>query len=868
LRFVMLFSLAAISIARAAACSDFNILANGKSINALPGNSVVNDSIMIGEDLEYTVSPIGDVILWTRLGVTLTAVPAYSPPITIAATGNVAQNMVINVKNCGVEKTINLKLLVRPYTVTFDPTGGEPTPQQQKVNPGNYATKPTTDPTKTGYTFYRWEMPVGTAYSFSTPVTDSITLKAAWTPKDYKISFDTQGGPSIPTKIDVTYSKRVGPLPTPANRTGYEFSGWYSAASGGTKYTEETIYQTADNITLYARWTAKKYKLIFSVNSSDGRVSPADKQVTYDAPVGTLPTPTRAAFEFKGWYLTQACDGAEYKTTTIYQTDGETIIYAKWEFIKGTRPKIEMLNYSIPTGLVYKGAQITSLPTASQKLETYGRFGAITILYNGEATPPKNAGVYAISAYIAQDPSEDYDTATVSLGSMTIARAAATSSIISVTAKNKEYDAKTTAEIEDVNFNISPLYPGDIPSTSDYSVIANFATPNVGTGIAVSGTISWRANGPLSKNYSITPSPLTFTTTANITQATATLEIIDSLFAKEPPFYKYTEPVPPAAIKVSKSSFIPDGAITFKYKRDGESDDAYTELPPNRVGWWYIKATLPETPNYTSAWDLKYFRVIRGNEKPVKDSIAFLSSSSSNSSFTRDSVLSNDPSRAYYVANECEIKNTTIRITIIGEPDIVLKLKYDSPHPNESVAGQYYDIPFEFDKPGLYPLIYTLRSTDPDQIYLYEEEDTLLIETPIPFDGKIVKQKWNNTMFINNNPKSNGEDGGYEFTDFKWFKNDTLVSDLQFYSAGPKSTDTLKTSDIYKVTMHTKDGARISTCKGNPKTIPLAATEKPAVTKQVLGINGKKAKPEQKVYDIYGAQRKDTPAGVYIIEDK
>jgi len=867
LRFIVLFSFAALSIARAAACSDFQILANGKTINAPSGNSSVNYSIMIGENLEFTVSPVGNPS-WIRLGIPLTEVPSYSPPISLTATGNKAQTMVIIVKNCGVEKTINLDLQVRPYTVTFDPNGGSPTPTPQKIMPGNYATEPTA-PTKAGYSLNRWETSAGTPYSFpTTPVMDSITLKATWTPRDYTITFDAQGGVVGTTSKSVTYDATVGILPIPA-KTGYEFSGWYSAASGGTQYTETTVYKIPNNATFFARWTPKQYTLIFYINSSDENVNPPDKSVKYGEPVGTLPKPTKPAHEFKGWFSAPS-GGVEYTAATIYQTDGSTTLYAKWEFIKHTKPKVEMLTFTIPGGLVYDGAPITSLPTARQKTGTYGTLGAITILYDGKSTPPKDAGVYAISAFIDKDVSEDYDSATVLLGSMTIARVSATLSILSATVNSKPYDAKTTAEIVgDVIFRISPLYGSDKYSSSDYSVSADFISPNVGTGIPVKIKISWLPNGPLSKNYDIKSPPLDYATTADITRATGELRIIDSLFDYEPPLYEYTEAGNYPSPKVKKSDFIPDTVkITFEYKRLTQSDAFYSVLPPNGWGDWVIRATLPPTTNYTGAVDEKGFRVIRCDPtkcdaKPVRHKIEF--PKDMEDYFIKDSAFS-DKSRAYYVADSCEIKSTTITITII-EPGIVLKLEDDSqrksPLPDNN-GFDYYEIPFNFDKlPGLYTLIYTLRSTD--NIYVYEEIDTLQIETPIPFDKKIAQTKWNNIIFINNNDSTNG---GYKFIDFKWFKNDSAVSNLQFYSAGPKSKDILNPSDIYKATMHTKDGIRISTCKGSPeiKTPPPAG--KPVVAKQMLGINGKTAKPEQKVYDIYGVQRKDTPAGVYIVKDK
>jgi len=870
LRFVALFFFAAFSIAKAATCSDFQIFANGQSINAPPGNSNINYHIMIGEDLVFSVPTPSDTIIWTIKSQWVNGIicdnQSCTPPISLEVTGNTVDPMELKVKTCGVEKTINIMLKVRPYIITYNSDGGTSVPPDS-VEPGKSATRPA-DPLKTGYSLSDWKKSDGTVYTFSVPVTEDITLKATWVPKTYTLTFDPNGGNVSPTTQSVTYDAPIGTLPTPT-KDGYDFSGWYSAS--GVEYKPTTLYKIDGPTTLSAKWTPKKYEITFDVNSVEGIVNPASIRVTYKEPVGALPTPTRVAHEFKGWFSDPA-NGVEYKATTIYDSLGPIILYARWEFIKGTRPTIALLDFTIPSGLVYNGAEIAPL-IASQKVGTYGKLGDITILYDGKDTPlPKDAGTYAIYAFIAKDISEDYDTATVLLGSLTINKAPATATITSVVAKSKVYDADTLAEIDDIKFDVSPRY-GDEVSPGDYSVSAWFDSPNVGLH-DVKGNISWLPDGPLSKNYIISPSPLNFPANikASITQATGELRIIDSLFDKnsplDPPFYEYTEAgnyakrVPPH--EVYRSPFISDTVeILFEYKKDTDPDAAYSILPPNSRGLWNIRATLAPTANYTGAMDWKIFKVIRGSAYPVIPTIEF-----SEDYFAKDSVLS-DTLRKYYVADSCEIENTTIKITIDkGEPDIVLKLRgNNSPHrQGDENLGYYYEIPFSFSsKPRkLDTLFYTLTDTISD-IYTYKQYDTLLIETPIVFDS-IAKQKWNNVLFINNNPKNNG---GYEFKDFKWFKNDKAVDSLQFYSAGPRSTDVLKASDVYKVTMHTKDGSRISTCKGSPKIIILPVTaETPAVTKQVLGINGKTAKPEQKVYDIYGVRRKETPAGVYIIKDK
>ena len=271
---------------------------------------------------------------------------------------------------------------------------------------------------------------------------------------------------------------------------------------------------------------------------------------------------------------------------------------------------------------------------------------------------------------------------------------------------------------------------------------------------------------------------------------------------------------------------------------------------PDRVGNWRVRATLLETDNYTGAADSLILLVERDNMTGITFKV---------SGFKPDTALSKK-TKKYFVAgtNLCNIDSTIIQITVF-EPEMVLSLG-DIPQRGEPGDGfLHYEIPIKFGKPGLDTLIYTLLSKNES----YRENDTILIETPIPFES-IIGQKWKNVLFINNNPQTNG---GYEFESYKWFRNERSVNGTQFYSAGPSSADTLNPKDIYKVTMLTTDGMRISTCEGSPKIKTPASPVKPAFTKQVLGINGKTAKTGSKVYNLKGSKTQDTPAGVYIIEE-
>ena len=82
-----------------------------------------------------------------------------------------------------------------------------------------------------------------------------------------KIELNAVGGDCSISEISVNDSLPIGALPIPT-RNGYNFDGWYTAASGGTKVTEETIFSA--NTTLYAHWSAcdHNYTVIESVDSS------------------------------------------------------------------------------------------------------------------------------------------------------------------------------------------------------------------------------------------------------------------------------------------------------------------------------------------------------------------------------------------------------------------------------------------------------------------------------------------------------------------------------------------------------------------------------------------------------------------------
>ena len=229
------------------------------------------------------------------------------------------------------------------YHVVYHANGGSGTMSDTVVGWGDSLTISACTYTKTGYKFSHWAelYPDGTyknngwtgwsgtwqyangQYSISDY---KLNLYAIWTPNQYTVTFNPNGGSVSPTTKTVTYDSTYGSLPTPT-RTGYNFAGWWTAARGGTQITSSTKVTTASNHSIYAHWTPNQYTVTFNPNG--GTVSPTTKTVTYDSTYGTLPTPTRTGYTFVGWW-TATSNGTQITSSTKVAITAAQTLYAHW----------------------------------------------------------------------------------------------------------------------------------------------------------------------------------------------------------------------------------------------------------------------------------------------------------------------------------------------------------------------------------------------------------------------------------------------------------------------------------------------------------------------------------------------------------
>lgn len=161
------------------------------------------------------------------------------------------------------------------------------------------------------------------------PPNDNVTLYAHWEMVTYTLNFNANGGSVNISSKPAIYGEAYGDLPTPS-RSGYNFSGWYTASSGGSLVVSTDIYNLSSDSTIYARWTAATYTLTFDPNG--GTVDQTTKSVTYASPYGTLLAPpdvSRTGYSFNGWF-TATSGGTQVLATDAYNIAGSSTIFAQW----------------------------------------------------------------------------------------------------------------------------------------------------------------------------------------------------------------------------------------------------------------------------------------------------------------------------------------------------------------------------------------------------------------------------------------------------------------------------------------------------------------------------------------------------------
>jgi hypothetical protein len=189
--------------------------------------------------------------------------------------------------------------------------------------------------------------------------------KANTTATGYTVTFNGNGGTAGSTSISAT------------NTISHTHSSWNTAAAGnGTSYSLGGTYSANANATLYA---------IYTQSTSRGSI--------------TLPSASRANYNFLGWSTSSTATTASYAAGASYTPSSSHTLYAVWQ-----RQTVSVTyetdggSLSNPTRTVNKGSNIT-LPTATECVKNGGTLlGWTTNVYG--TTPDYDPGA---TYYITTD---------------------------------------------------------------------------------------------------------------------------------------------------------------------------------------------------------------------------------------------------------------------------------------------------------------------------------------------------------------------------------------------------------------------------------------------------------------------------------
>ena len=265
------------------------------------------------------------------------------------------------------------------YTVSYNANGGSGAPSNQTKTYGTALTLSSTKPSRTGYSFSGWNTKAdgsGTAYAAGASYTANaaVTLYAQWTPLNYTLKIDANGGYRVSDNstavISVTKASGSTEHISERKRTGYTLTGYVitntSSGSttdiGGATLTFDSSTKTAEfkqgsvAVTLTAQWKINTYTVTF--NGNGGTSSEASKTANYNTTISTLPTATKKNYKFIEWNT--AADGTGTAFTNSTKVTGNITVYAIYElaancFVKHNGTYVAAMLYVLVDGIYKTG---------------------------------------------------------------------------------------------------------------------------------------------------------------------------------------------------------------------------------------------------------------------------------------------------------------------------------------------------------------------------------------------------------------------------------------------------------------------------------------------------------------------------------
>ncbi|MBR1922757.1 MAG: InlB B-repeat-containing protein [Paludibacteraceae bacterium] len=472
--------------------------------------------------------------------VTLTATPGtgyqFDGWYTAGTGGSLVSNSNPYSYTCTGEATVYARFSELTYSLTFANSDGHGTVSvggSQVASAGSsgsasvnyYTTKTLVATPSTGYNFSSWTLSgsntsavtIGSTTTASTTIkatNTGATVTAGFTPKNYTITLDKNGGDSNGSAT-ATYNSSTFSIASNASRTDHRIEGYYAEAGMTNKvvnadgtlvasvsgYTNSSSQWIKDaDVTLYANWIydVTEYAVTYAVGTgytSYGSISAYN--TTTSSALGASPQNVRSGhsvrftatpntgYAVEGWYTDAACTAGKHdagSTTYTPSITDVTNVYVKfveqtWSvaFAAGTggtvtTPAATPQTVGQLTGIAIAATPATGYTFASWSSSTGGSFTSGTSTNSNTFKPTANTTVTASFNETMHTVSITNGTGSSTVGIAT--KATVTASAAATGKKFKQWNITGTYTLQDATTLTSREI--HFTATTDISITAEY----------------------------------------------------------------------------------------------------------------------------------------------------------------------------------------------------------------------------------------------------------------------------------------------------------------------------------------------------------------------------------------------------------